>query len=209
LYVLYYAPATASMVVHLALLEIGVPFRLERVDFDAGAQRDPAYLALNPQGVVPTLLIDGQPYTESVALLLLLADRHPQARLAPPSGSAARGRWYQWAVYLANPLASTFRLWFYPRDLGAPSHDPGVRDALRRSIEQAWDRLDRELAGGGPYLLGPEFSGVDLQLVMLMRWARRMPRPATDWPALRRLADRVRARPSWQRMYAAEGLTEW
>jgi glutathione S-transferase len=44
---------------------------------------------------------------------------------------------------------------------------------------------------------------------MYMRWSRNMPKPATEWPALRRLADLVRARPSWARLYEIEGLTEW
>jgi glutathione S-transferase len=44
---------------------------------------------------------------------------------------------------------------------------------------------------------------------MLMRWARKMPKPATDWPALREYATRMKARPSWKQLYALEGLTEW
>jgi glutathione S-transferase len=58
-------------------------------------------------------------------------------------------------------------------------------------------------------MLGKDFSGVDLLATMYMRWSRNMPRPALEWPALRRLADLVRARPSWRRMYEVEGLTEW
>ena len=84
-----------------------------------------------------------------------------------------------------------------------------MREALQRKIEGAWDRLDAHLAARGPYLLGREFSGADLLLTMLMRWSRKMPRPATEWPALKALADRVRARPSWKRLYEIEGLTEW
>ena len=61
MYTLFYSPGSASMVVHLALLEIGAPYKLQRVDFAAGAQRDPTYLELNPDGTVPTLLIDGKP----------------------------------------------------------------------------------------------------------------------------------------------------
>jgi glutathione S-transferase len=209
MYTLYYAPATASMVVHLALLEIGAPHRLERVDLDAKAQRDASYLALNPSGVVPTLVIDGTPYTESAALLMILADRHPDSRLAPRPGTTQRALWYQWISYLSNPLAATFRRWFYPGDLGADEHPPAVRAALQREIEVAWDRLDAHLARHGPYLLGHDFSGADLMLTMLMRWSRKMPRPATDWPALAALAGRVRARPSWKRLYEIEGLTEW
>jgi glutathione S-transferase len=146
------------MVVHLALLEIGAPYQLELVDFDARAQRDARYLALNPSGVVPTLVIDGTPYTESAALLMILADRHPESRLAPPPGTPQRASWYQWIVYLSNPLAATFRRWFYPGDLGADEHPPAVRAALQRSIEAAWDRLDAHLARDGSYLLGRDFS---------------------------------------------------
>src|SRR6476619_3836042 len=162
MYTLYYSPGSASMVVHLALLEIGVPYRLELVDVHAGAQRDPAYLALNSQGVVPTLVIDGAPMSESAALLMVLAERHPAAGLAPPPGSPERQLWYRWVVYLSNTLAATYRFWFYPADLGASEHPPHVREALRRKIEGAWDHVDTQLATAGPYLLGREFSGADL-----------------------------------------------
>jgi glutathione S-transferase len=84
-----------------------------------------------------------------------------------------------------------------------------VRAAVQRRIEGVWDHLEAHLSAGGPYLLGARFSGADLLLTMLMRWSRNMPRPATEWPALKQLADRVRARPSWQQLYAIEGLTEW
>ena len=80
---------------------------------------------------------------------------------------------------------------------------------MQRKIEGAWDRLDAYLAAHGPYLLGGELCAADLLLTMLMRWSRNMPRPATEWPALKLLADRVRARASWKKLYELEGLTEW
>ena len=143
------------------------------------------------------------------ALLAMLAERHPEARLIPPPGTPEREAWLQWVVYLSNTLMSTYRLWFYPAELGAGEHTPEVRAALRKKIEGAWDLLDAQLARHGPYLLGAAFSGADLLLTMLMRWSRNMPRPATEWPALKRLADLVRARPSWKKLYESEGLTEW
>ena len=209
MYTLYYSPGTASMVVHQALLEIGAPFRLELVDFDARAQHGPAYRKLNPHGVVPTLIIDGQAYVESAALLMILAERHPAAGLAPAAGSAAHAAWVQWIVYLSNNLSATYRFWFYPQDLGASEHPPAVREALQRRIEGVWDRLEAHLSTQGPYLLGEKFSAADLLLTMLMRWSRRMPRPATEWPNLLVHADLGRARPSWKALYAAEGLSEW
>ena len=80
MYILYYSPGTASMAVHQALLEIGAPHELRKVDFETQAQKSAEYLALNPNGMVPTLIVDGQPHYECAALLMLLAERHPEGR---------------------------------------------------------------------------------------------------------------------------------
>jgi glutathione S-transferase len=198
------------MCVHQALIETGAEYRLIPVDLQAGGQRDPAYLRLNPNGVVPTLLIDDVPFSESAALLMTIATRHPQAGLAPAETSPRRIAWYQWIVYLANTLQPAFRSWFYPGDI---SDDPETQallvPATRRKIESAWTRIDMHLAEQGPYLVGAEFSAADLMLIMLMRWSRNMPKPATEWPALRPYAARMKARPSWKQLYALEGLSDW
>ena len=209
MYTLYYSPGTASMAVHLALIEIGAPHRLELVDFERKAQRSEAYLRLNPLGQVPTLVIDDRPYTESAALLMMLADRHPEADLAPPPGTPERNAWYQWQLFQSNVLGATFRHWLYPPDLGAAEHPPAVRTALQHLIEGAWERLDAHLAAHGPYLLGDRLSTADLQLIMYMRWSRNMPRSALDWPALKGFAALMRGRESWQRLCDVENLTEW
>jgi glutathione S-transferase len=209
MYTLYYSPGTASMVVHQALLETGADYKLELVDFDKDAQHNAEYLKLNPHGHVPVLVIDGRPVFESVALLTILGERHPDSKLMPATGTPTHDTWLQWSIYLSNALMSTYRFWFYPYELGADEHDPAIRAALQRKIETIWDRLDAHLSVNGPYMLGADFSGVDLLLTMLMRWSRKMPRPATEWPALKRLADLIRARPSWKRLYELEGLTEW
>jgi glutathione S-transferase len=210
MYILYYSPGTASMCVHQALIEADAQYRLVLVDLQAGEQREPAYLRLNPGGVVPTLLIDDAPFTESAALLMTVATRHPEARLAPVEGSASRAVWYQWIVYLANTLQPAFRLWFYPADVSdAPDTQAVVNAAMRQRIESVWARIDAHLLSSGPYLLGAECSAADLMLIMLMRWSRNMPRPATEWPALQQYAVHMKARPSWKKLYALEGLSEW
>ena len=68
MYTLYYSPGTASLAVHLTLAEIGAPYRLELLDFERKQQHDADYLRLNPQGRVPTLVIDDRAYSESAAL---------------------------------------------------------------------------------------------------------------------------------------------
>jgi glutathione S-transferase len=159
MYTLYYNPGTASMCVHQALIEANAPYRLVLTDLQAGQQRDPAYLKLNPNGVVPTLLIEGVPFTEAAALLMTVATRHPGAGLAPMENSSSRAAWYQWIVYLTNTPQAAFRLWFYPTDISDDANTQAIlKEALRKRIESVWARIDAHLAALGPYLLGAKFS---------------------------------------------------
>lgn len=206
---LFYAPGTASFCVHWMLLETGAAHRLERVDFAAGEQKSADYLRLNPQGRAPTLVVDGEAYAESAALLMLLADRHPEAALAPAPGAPGRARWVELMVWLANNLAPPFRDWFYADKDGDPAGAAAVRALARRRIEAAWDRLDAMLADGRPYLLGEAASTADLMAVMLMRWSRNMERPATEWPRLAPYVTRLRARPAFVEVCRREGLEGW
>lgn len=208
MYTLYYAPGSANLVVHLALIEAGAAYELKRIDIEQGEQRSAAYLAINPHGVVPTLLVDGKPCMEAAALALLVAERHPEAELAPVPGSNGRPEFLQWMLYLANTLQPLFRQWFYPNDHLAEG-DITIKRNANNGIGKCWDYLDAHLAAHGPYLLGEHFSVVDLYALMLMRWARNMPKPATEWPHVAQLAARLKARPSWSRMCKEEGLTEW
>lgn len=134
MYQLYYAPGTASLAVHWLLIELGVPHSLVAVDLENNEHKSPRYLALNPAGVVPTLVIDGVPHSEAAALVLTLADRHPQAGLAPAPGSAARAAYYQWAFYGANTLQPAFRNWFYPTEAAGAAHAEAVKAQARDRI---------------------------------------------------------------------------
>jgi glutathione S-transferase len=207
MYTLYYAPGAASLAVHAALHETGAEHQLVDVHLDVPRTDD--YLRLNPQGTVPTLLADGLAHRESAAILMLLSERHPDAGLAPPPGAPERGAWLQWSVALATSLGGPFRLWFYPQDLGLQAHGEQSRAPVRRTLEAAFERIASHLDAHGPYLLGERFSSADYQLCMYMRWSRAMPKPATGWPALDRLARLVTARPAWQGAVAMEGLRGW
>lgn len=206
---LYYSPGAASMVVHWLLIELGEPHELRLVDTSTGAQKAPEYLALNPNGVVPTLVVDGQPMFEAAGLLMTLADRHPEAALAPRPDSPQRAYYHQWMFHLANAVQPLFRLWWYPHEPAGEEQADTVRARTAPRIEDAWQRLDDHLAAHGPYLLGETPSAADFYLAMLMRWSRNMPKPATGWPHLAALAERMKARPSFRELYRREGLTEW
>jgi glutathione S-transferase len=209
MYSLYYAPGAASMVVHWLLIELDAPHELHAVDLSAREHKSPGYLALNPSGVVPTLVIDGTPMQEAAAMLLLLADTHPQAALAPPLDDPRRGAYYQWVLHLANVVQPLFRLWWYPGEVAGEGNADTVQGHVAPRIEAAWDRIDAHLAAHGPYLLGDTLSAADFYLAMLMRWSRNMPRPAHTWPQLAVLAGLMKARPSFNTLYEREGLTEW
>jgi glutathione S-transferase len=198
------------MPVHLALLEIGVPYELRRLDLDAKEHKDPEYLKLNPNGLVPTLIVDGQPFYETAALLMLLAERHPDAKLAPLPGTRERAVYLQWMLHLSDTVQAAFRLWFHPNYGGPPEAEDGIKQAARVAIEAAWDRLDAHLAAsGGPYLLGSTYGVVDMLAIVCLRWSRNMPKPATEWPELARYAAKVKRRSTWKRLYKIDGLTEW
>lgn len=207
-YTLYYAPGAASLAVHWLLLELGVEFEAIRLDLQAGEHKQPAYLAINPAGLVPTLLVEGKAQSECAALLLLLAERHPQAGLAPALNHATRGDYLQWTLYLANTLQPAFRTWFYPHEAAGAAHADVAREASRLRIEASWDRLDAWMAQRN-HVLGERLSAVDFLATMLMRWSRNMPKPATEWPHLAAYVQRMKQRPSFAELYTREGLSEW
>jgi glutathione S-transferase len=147
------------------LLDMGRPPRLKRVDLAAGEQRLPAYLALNPAGMVPTLIMDGEPWVESSALLLMLADRHPGADLLPPVGSARRQLAYQWTLLMANGLQPAFRFWFYPQEAAGDSAAVEAKAAERTSrarvtsVARVVGVACSVIMGGGPRGSSPRCSG--------------------------------------------------
>lgn len=208
-YTLYYSPGAASMAVHWMLIELGIPFEAVLVEIDAGAQRAPEYLRVNPAGRVPTLVVDGAPRTESAALLMLLAERHPEASLAPAPGMPERSAWLETMLFLANTVLPAMRDWFYAGADGDPAGAEAVKALARRRIEGAWDRLDAHLADGRTYLVDGRLSTADMLATMTMRWSRNMPRPATTWPNLAPYITRLRALPSFIEVNAREGLTDW
>ena len=189
------------------MLELNVPHTLKLLDLGKAEHKLPAYLALNPAGVVPTLVVDNQPLCESAAIVMYLADAYPDAGLAPAVGSIARGQYYQWICLCVNVLMPAFRAWFYPSEI--PGEESAVKLHAQTRIESFWQRVDAQLSAHGPFLLGEQISAADFVLTMLMRWSRNMPKPAHTWPAIAALAARMKALPSFAALYRIEELTEW
>jgi glutathione S-transferase len=208
MYALYYYPGNASLLPHMALREAGVPFELRLVDRAQDAQNSVEYLRLNPNGRIPVLVQGSLVLFEAAAITLHLADRHPEAGLAPLPGTPERAQFYKWMVHLTNTPQAEYRAWFYPWQHVA---DPGAADAVKQASGERLGRMFDVIAdqlGDGPWLLGRRFSAADLFLLMLVRWGRAMPRPPRSLPSLAGHAQRVLARPAVQAAFAAEGLGE-
>lgn len=206
---LYGSRSTASLVVHWLLIELEIPHTLHLLDFDRNEQKSPEYLKLNPAGVVPTLILDGQAITEAPAIVMHLADLRPEAGLAPAPGSAERAQYYRWMLFMANTLQPAYRAWFYSPEIAGAENIEAVKQHARQKIEGAWQRVADHLEANGPYMLGEEISAADFLLTMLMRWSRNMPKPSDNWPVLKAYAQSMKARPAFKEVYAREGLTDW
>jgi glutathione S-transferase len=193
---LYWRPGTSSLAPHAALAEIGVSYELTRVERDQ-AQTDPAYLALNPLGVVPTLVDGDTVITESAAILLYLADRYPEANLIP----AERADFYRWLIFMTNTLQTTLLRFLYPERYGAD----GVREIAAADAAHYFDLIDERLEGRD-WLVGDQRTAADLFLFMLTRWGRRLEPESWSRPNIRAHFLRTLELPGVRRMIDESSL---
>lgn len=208
---LHFYPSTASMVPHILLEEIGAPYERVLIDRTQNAHKTPAYLALNPNGLIP-LFTDGELVLyETAAICLHLCDTHPQAGLAPTLGSTHRAHFYKWLMWLTNTLQSTLLVYFYPERWVDAEHADAAAEVKRHAqarVGQLLDQVDAELARHrGPWLLGDRYSALDPYLFTLCRWTRGFSSaPARERQQLGLLLHRMLERPAVQRVLATEGL---
>jgi glutathione S-transferase len=209
---LHYDPGTAAMVPHILLEEIGVPYERVLVERATQAHKQPAYLRLNPNGLIP-VLVDGELVLyETAAIALHLCDTHRDARLAPPLGSAERAHFYKWLIWLTNTMQATLILYFYPErwvDEGNAAAALEVKSHAERKVAGLLEQLDAELARHGQAWFGGEqYSALDPYVFTLCRWTRnfRNERPARERAHLGPYLQRMLARAAVQRVLATEKL---
>jgi len=173
---LYLAPGASSMAPHIALHEIGVPFESKPLSFDRKEHRAPEYLAINPEGKVPTLLIDGRPLTEVAAILFYLAKRFPEAKLLPAAEIEAEAHAVSWMSFLASTI------------------HPARREGSERA--KTIFALAEQRLGQQPWALG-QYSIVDIHLFRLYwRFANSYDIGPVGLPRLSAHYDRMMARPA-------------
>jgi glutathione S-transferase len=209
---LHYYPSTASMVPHILLEELGVPYERVLVDRTQDVQKTTAYLRLNPNGLIPVLTDGELVLYETAAICLHLCDTHPQAGLAPAVGSVARAHFYKWLMWLTNTLQSTLIVYFYPdRWVNAGNTDGAaqVRLHAQLKVRNLLRQLETELARhGGPWFMPEGYSALDAYIFTLCRWTRGFDSGAArDKAQLGPYLQRMLQRPAVQRALANEGLS--
>src|SRR6185436_6612060 len=101
---LYHSQHTRSGRARWMLEEIGAKYDIERLALSKGEHKTPEYLAINPQGAVPTLVDGDLKLAESSAIIMHLADKFPEKKLVPPVGSKERAEYYKWMVYVPSTV---------------------------------------------------------------------------------------------------------
>ena len=211
MYALHYFPGNASLIPHLLLEELGVPFELLLVDRARMAHKSPAYLELNPNGLIPVLVERNRAEAdlvlyETAAICQHLLDRHPEAGLAPPLGTTARAHFYKWLAWLGNTLQATLIVYFYPeRWADEPDAVAQVKAHAEAKVGLMLDQLDAQLSRH-PWLLGSDFGALDLYALVLCRWTRGFAHPARERPHLGPWLQSLLERPAVQRTLAREGI---
>jgi glutathione S-transferase len=171
---LYFAPGASSMAPHIALLEAGADFERRRVSFRNGDNRTPAFLALNPEGKVPVLTIDGRPLTEVAAILYFVARAFPEARLMPWGDAKAEAGVISWMSFIASSV------------------HPARRQGLEASL-RVWSVAEEKLSDA-PWTAGA-YSIADIHLFRLFwRFEASLKPPPDAFPGLRAHAARMMQR---------------
>jgi glutathione S-transferase len=198
---LYFAPGACSLSPHIVLHEAGLPHETVKVDLKAKTTADGGdYLAVNPKGQVPALVLDdGAVLTEGPAIVQYLADRKPDAGLAPAASSTERYKLQEMLNYLTTEVHKTFSPLF-----GADT-PAEYKEIATKKLHKQFGYLDKQLATK-PYLTGDSFSVADAYLFTLSNWAKSVNLDLAPYANVLAYRKRVGDRPAVQAAMKHEGL---
>jgi glutathione S-transferase len=198
---LYYSPGACSLSPHIVAREAGIELELERVDTkEKVTETGRSYWTINPKGYVPALeLDDGEILTEGPAIVQYLADRRPDAGLAPANGTTERYRLQEMLGYINSELHKTY----------SPLFSPTTSDELKQERKQYLRKrygVLNEVLADRPFLLGDAFTAADAYLFTVTNWARVVELDLSDYPNVLAFQQRIARRPSVQAAFRAEGI---
>lgn len=194
---LYYSRASCAYAPHILLHDAGAEFDTVEIDFASGEQTSAGFLAINPKGRVPALVTPDGILTENPAILLYIAQTHPESRLAPTEPFALAK-----AQAFNMFLASTVHVAHAHRHRGARwADDPAARAAMTAKVTEnmvTYAGMIEEHYFTGPYVLGERYSMCDPYLALITRWLGADGVALADFPKLQAHDALMRARPSMQ-----------
>ena len=198
---LFFSPGACSLSPHIALLEAGVPFDLQKVDTKSHQTAEGGdFYAVNAKGYVPVLqLNDGQLLTEGPAIVQYIADQKPESKLAPKAGSIERYRLQEWLNFITSEIHKGFSPLF------AADTPAEYKEIAKAKLGKRFDWLSTQLAGKS-YLMGDTFTVADGYLFTVINWGQWVGIDLANWPVLKEYHGRVAARPQVQQAMKAEGL---
>lgn len=200
---LYFGPGSCAFAALVALEEAGADYTPRRLVLAEGEHRKPEFLAINPLGRVPALVVDGTVITEVIAVLTFIAARYPQAGLLPVEDPVMLGKVYEWLSWLAtNQHIAVAQLLRTERFADDPALVAGLRDAARPRLAAGFAEIERRIAG--PWAMGERYTLLDGYLAVYRRWAERLEFDLSGYPAWAAQHERLAARPAFQRALARE-----
>ena len=202
-YKLYYAPDSASMGIRLILEELGMPYELIQSTTDKNVQRPSEQVLINPNGWLPVLVWDEGAMYEAAAITMFLCDRHPEANLAPRFDDPKRGIYLQTLVYFSNSVQNAFQLNYHPdRFADTLEGEQSAKHRGIRRLRETWTVINEQI-GDNSWVLGDQFSAVDIYLFMLTTWLDPLLKhpKIEEFINVKRVADAVSNRPKTQTVY--------
>jgi glutathione S-transferase len=198
---LYFAPGACSFVPHVALeairLATGEGFEPRLVKLHRGEQRTPEYLAINPDGLVPVLVVDGEPITQIVAICDWLDRRHPDVGLLP-RGDSERTRALSTLLWMNNTAHPTFARVFMPGKFARS--EAAIAEVKAEGVARFGEILqrieDQVAAMHGPYWLGERISVIDAYALTLLRWGTIGGIDAARFPSYKAYVERLALAPA-------------
>lgn len=202
-YQLYWYKSASSLAPMAVLEESGAPYEAVEVDAAAGEHKNPAYRQIHPLGLIPALrLPDGRTVFESAGIVMFVADRHPEAGLAPDPASAERAFYNQWLFYLADTLYPTYNRYYWaPRFSTDPADSKRIKARCAELLVDQWTVVERALEGRG-WLVGEGCTAADIYLQMVAIWDADPAALRARCPNVARVAGAVAARPAVARALA-------
>jgi glutathione S-transferase len=188
---LYWSPRSRSFTALWLMEETGQPYRRVLTDISTGAQKTPEYLAVNPMGKVPALKDGDATLAEAAAICAYVAERYPEAKLAPPPGDPLRAKYLYWLFFGPSCIEPAMVQIATKIEMNPVS--AGWGEATR-----VFDVLDAALAKG-PWILGENFSAADIVIGSGLNFVVRLFKMVPSRPSFDAYIDRCAARPAFQR----------